>query len=171
MFTKRTIIGIVVGAAIIGIGGYALATSFGLQSINLTETIPTGSSLPYTITAPASTPQSMVITGEKFELSLTSPKQEGASTGDDNDNIMDDTSLQIPSTIYTKQLTLDWTHAADGQTKIRIKNVGSDELVVDSTLLVSTDPILFAYHFIVITAGVIIIGFSLGFSIRKPKGF
>jgi len=38
VFTKRTIIGTIIGGAIIGIGIYSLITSFGLQSIDLDET-------------------------------------------------------------------------------------------------------------------------------------
>ena len=155
MFTKRTIIGIIIGAIIIGIAVAALITSFSLQTLDLTETIEVGKSLPYTITAPANTSQSMVITGDKFDVTLSSP-------GD---------GLQIPLTSYTDQTTLDWTHQKDGVTTVRIQNTGNADLTVDSLLKISTDPILFAYHFIVITAGIIIIGFSLGFSVRKPKGF
>ena len=44
-------------------------------------------------------------------------------------------------------------------------------MTVEATLNVTTDPILFSYHFIVIISGMIIIGFSMGFTIRKPKGF
>ena len=155
MFTKRTIIGLVVGSIIIGIGFAALITSFGLQTLDLEETIEIGKSLPYTIKAPESTVQFMNITGDKFDVTLSSPVD----------------GLQIPLSSYKDELKLEWTHLEDGVTNIKIQNTGSSELTVNSLLKVSTDPILFAYHFIVITAGVIIIGFSLGFSIRKPKGF
>lgn len=155
MFTKRTIIGIIAGSIIIGIGTAALVTSFGIQILNIEERIEAGKSLPYTITAPAGTQQSMVISGDKFDLQLTSP-------GD---------GYAVPLTSYKEQHRLDWTHAADGTTTIKIQNTGSGDLMVSAVLGVSTDPILFAYHFIVITAGIIIIGFSLGFSIRKPRGF
>ena len=155
MFTKRTIIGIIVGAIIIGIGIAALVTSFGLQTIDLEETIEIGKSLPYTITAPRHSPQNMTIVGDKFDLTLSSPGE----------------GLQIPLTTFKDHLKLSWVHLMDGTTNIKIKNTGNDDLIVSSHLTLVTDPILFAYHFIVITAGVIIIGFSLGFSIRKPKGF
>ncbi len=155
MFTRRTIIGIIAGAIIIGIGVAALVTSIGVQTLNIEETIEVGKSLPYNINGPEGSSQHMYITGEKFDLELASPAD----------------GLQIPLTSYKNELTLDWVHLAGGVTDIRIQNTGSTELDVRATLNVSTDPILFAYHFVVITAGVIIIGFSLGFSIRKPKGF
>ena len=56
-------------------------------------------------------------------------------------------------------------------TRIKIQNTGSTELNVLATLNVTSDPILFTYHLIVITSGVVIIGFSMGFTLRKPKGF
>jgi len=33
------------------------------------------------------------------------------------------------------------------------------------------DPIQITYHIMVIIGGVVILGFSAGFSVRKPKGF
>ena len=155
MFTKRTIIGIIIGTIIIGIAVAALVTSFGLQTLDIEETIEIGKSLPYTITAPASTPQLMTITGDRFDVTLSSPSD----------------GLQIPLTSYTNQTTIEWMHVADGVTEIKVQNTGNTDLSVKALVKISTDPILFAYHFIVITAGVIIIGFSLGFSVRKPKGF
>lgn len=155
MFTKRTIIGIITGAVIIGIGVAALVGSIGFQTLNIEETIESGKSLPYSIQASAGADQTMNITGERFVLSLASPGQ----------------GIQIDETQYEDKLELQWVHEQDGTTEIRIQNTGMDEVVIHAVLEVTTDPILFAYHFIVITAGVVIIGFSMGFSIRKPKGF
>ena len=104
----------------------------------------------------------MKITGEKFDIKLSSPG----------------TGLQIPNeekdgTVesYEDELVLDWIHQEDGVTRLHIQNTGSTDLEVDASLNVTTDPILFSYHIIVITSGVIIIGFSMGFTLRKPKGF
>jgi hypothetical protein len=66
---------------------------------------------------------------------------------------------------------LDWTHLKNGVTVINLQNTGSSELKVDATLQVTVDPILFTYHIVVITSGMVIIGFSMGFTLRKPKGF
>ena len=155
MFTGRTIIGIVVGAAIIGIGVAALVDSVGLRSLEREETVPVGDSLRYNIDASAGAEQEILVTGEKFDVELSSPGG----------------GLQIPAGSYKDELVLDWVHLADGTTDVRIQNTGGTELAVRAAFNVSTDPILFAYHFMVITAGVIIIGFSLGFSVRKPRGF
>lgn len=155
MLTKRTAIGIGVGSVIIAVGIVALIMEITGGPLEVHETFDVGESTTYTITGDDGSHHIMTITGEKFDLSLQSP-------GD---------GLQIPKTSHTKEVTLDWIHLQDGKTVISLQNTGNSELVVDATLEVSTDPILFAYHFVVITSGVIIIGFSLGFSFRKPKGF
>lgn len=155
MLTKRTTIGIITGAIIIGIGVAALVGSIGFQTVIVNETIGVGKSLPYSIQASEGASQVMNVTGERFTLMLSSPGQ----------------GLQMEESQYEEVLELQWIHEQDGTTEIRIQNTGMDGVVVQAVLEVTTDPILFAYHFIVITAGVVIIGFSMGFSIRKPKGF
>lgn len=155
MLSKRTIIGLVVGSAIIGIGIYSLISDIGLQTMQVNETFAVGESTSYQITANEHAIQHMKITGEKFDLKLSSP-------GD---------GLQIPKTSHVKEVTLDWTHLKNGVTVINLQNTGSSELKVDATLQVTVDPILFTYHIVVITSGMVIIGFSMGFTLRKPKGF
>lgn len=155
VLSKRTIIGIIVGSAIIGIGVYSLISDIGLQTIQVNETFAVGESTSYQINANEHAKQHMKITGEKFDLKLSSP-------GD---------GLQIPKTSHTKEVTLDWTHLKDGITVINLQNTGSSELKVEATLEVTSDPILFPFHIMVIISGMIIIGFSMGFTLRKPKGF
>ncbi|EPA05968.1 hypothetical protein [Candidatus Nitrosarchaeum limnium] len=155
MLSKRTLIGIIVGSAIIGIGAYSLVSDTGLHTIKVNETFAVGEATSYQISANEHAHQHMVITGEKFDIKLSSP-------GD---------GLQIPKTSHAKEVTLDWVHLKDGKTIINLQNTGSSELKVDATLQVTTDPILFTYHIVVITSGMVIIGFSMGFTLRKPKGF
>ncbi|MEK6821912.1 MAG: hypothetical protein AABX67_01690 [Thermoproteota archaeon] len=155
MLSKRTIIGIIVGSAIIGIGVYSLISDIGLQTIQVNETFAVGESTSYQINANEHATQHMKITGDKFDLKLSSP-------GD---------GLQIPKTSHIKEVTLDWTHLKDGITVINLQNTGSSELKVEATLEVTSDPILFPFHMMVIISGMIIIGFSMGFTLRKPKGF
>ncbi len=153
--SKRTIIGLIVGSAIIAIGGISLIQHIGTITVNENYVVKVGDSIPYTIPAPNHTPQSMTITGDAFDLKLESP-------GD---------GLQIPNTSYENELTLDWVHLEDGETKILIKNTGNTELEITGVLIRSSDPIWFTYDFMVIISGMVIIGFSMGFTIRKPKGF
>lgn len=155
MMSKRTIIGLIVGSTIITIGGSSLITHIGTITIDENYTLAVGDSIPYTIPAPNHTSQHMKITGDSFDLKLQSP-------GD---------GLQIPNTSYKNELTLDWTHMEDGETKILIKNTGNDELLITGVLIRSSDPIWFTFDLMVIVSGLVIIGFSMGFTLRKPKGF
>ena len=166
MLSKRTIIGLVIGSAIIAIGGYSLILHMGTITINENYVIAVGDSTSYTIPAPNHTPQHMEITGDAFDLKLTSP-----STG-----------LQIPSSNSEKTmesfkdrieepLILDWVHLEDGETRIQIQNTGNSELIITGKLIRSSDPIWFTFDLMVITSGLVIIGFSMCFTLRKPKGF
>lgn len=156
MLSKRTIIGLVVGSVIIAIGGYSLFTHIGTITVNENYVVDVGDSTVYRIPAPNHTPQHMEIRGESFDLKLQSP-----STG-----------LQIPNmTSYKDELTLDWTHLEDGETIIQIQNTGSTVLEITGVLIRSSDPIWFTYDLMVIISGMVIIGFSMGFTLRKPKGF
>jgi len=155
MLATRTIIGVIIGIAIMGIGVYSLVTSLGFYTIDVDETFEIGEATSYQITANKGAQQHMKITGEKFDLKLSSP-------GGDP---------EIPLTSFTKETTLNWVHLEDGVTRIQIQNAGPSELHIQATLNVTSDPIMFTYHFLVIISGLIIIGFSMGFTIRKPKGF
>ena len=155
MLAPRTIIGFVIGSAIIGIGVYALVIGLGFQTIDVDETFEIGEATSYQISANKGAQQQMKITGEKFDLQLTSP-------GDDP---------EIPLTSYTKETTINWVHLEDGVTRIKIQNTGSSDLHIQATLNVTQDPFLFIYHWLVIISGMVIIGFSMGFTLRKPKGF
>ena len=155
MLSKRTIIGLIVGSAIITIGGYSLLLHIGMITINEDYVVGVGDSMSYTIPAPASTPQHMKIIGDAFDLKLQSP-------GD---------GLQIPITSHKKEVTLDWTHLVDGETRVQIQNTGESELEITGILIRSSDPVWFTFDLMVITSGMVIIGFSMGFTLRKPKGF
>ena len=73
MLSKRTIIGLIVGSAIIAIGGYSLLSHIGTITIHEDYTVGLGDPMSYTIPAPNHTPQSMNIVGDAFDLKLTSP--------------------------------------------------------------------------------------------------
>ena len=155
MLSKRTIIGLIVGSAIIAIGAFSVIQNIGNITINENYIVEVGGATSYTIPAPANTPQSMKIIGTAFDLKLESP-------GD---------GLQIPKTSYKKELNLDWIHSEEGEIKIQIQNTGKTELKITGILIRSADPIWFTYDFMVIITGMVIIGFSMGFTLRKPKGF
>jgi len=156
MLSKRTIIGLMVGIAIITLGGASLIIHTGLHTDDFQDVIEVGALAHYTIPAPNHTPQQMMITGDAFDLKLSSP-----STG-----------LQIPNvTSYKNELKLNWIHLSDGETKIQIQNTGNTELEITGVIITSYQPEIFTLDLMVMITGVIIIGFSLGFTLRKPKGF
>ena len=155
MLSKRTIIGLVVGSIIIGLAGYSLVLHIGTITVNEDYVVVVGDSVTYTIPAPKDTPQHMRIVGDAFDLRLVSPEN----------------GLQIPNTSYKDEKVLDWTHFEDGETKILVQNTGNTELSITGELIRSSDPIWFTYDLMVVISGVVIIGFSMGFTLRKPKGF
>ena len=156
MLATRTIIGLVVGSLVIGLGAFALVNSLAPTiSMNENFVISPGDSEFFTIPAPKDAPQYMMIIGDSFDLKLTSP-------GD---------GLNISNTSYKKELVLDWTHTENGQTIIVIQNTGASELDITANTNQTPDPFGITFDFMVITSGVVILGFSLGFTLRKPKGF
>ena len=153
MFTKRTAIGIGAGIAISAIGVVALITSFGIQSINVDETVAVGDKTSFSFNAPLGAKESIEISGAGFEVTLT-PSGEEKTTRNHKGNV-----------------TIEWIVIEEGQHRLEIQNTGDSELQLQGTFEVSSDPILFTYHILVITSGVIIIGFSAAFSVKKPRGF
>jgi hypothetical protein len=155
VLSKRTIIGLIIGIGIIVIGAGSIIVHIEPITIHENYTVGIGDATSYTIPAAANTTQSMKITGDAFDLKLESP-------GD---------GFQIPKTSYKKELKLDWVHFEEGETKIQIQNTGSTKLEIMGILIRSSDPIWFTYDVMVIITGLVIIGFSMGFTLRKPKGF
>ena len=155
MLSRRTIIGMIVGSVIIGIGAVSLVGHIGTTTINENYVLNVGSSTVYTIPAPKDTNQFMMLVGDSFNVKLESPSD----------------GLQIPETSYKEELELKWTHSEDGDTRIYIQNTGNEELTITGTLIRSFDPIWLTYDFMVMISGVVIIGFSMGFTLRRPKGF
>ncbi len=155
MWSRLTIIGVVIGSVIMGIGAASLVSHLGLITVDEDYAVPTGQSVSYLIPAPAGTEQLMSITGERFNVTMSSP-------GD---------GLQVPNTEYRESARLVWTHAESGDTTIHIRNTGAGDVLVEPLIVRSSDPVWIAFDFMVVISGIIIIGLSLGFAARKPKGF
>lgn len=153
MFTKRTAIGIGAGIAISAIGVVALITSLGIQSINVDETVAVGDKTLFSFNALLGAKESLEISGASFEVTLT-PSGEEKTTKN-----------------HKGKATVEWIVVEEGQNRLEIQNTGDSELQLKGTFEVSSDPLLFTYHILVITAGVVIIGFSAAFSVKKPRGF
>jgi len=155
MYNKRTGIGIGVGAVIIAIGVIALVNSFGLQTINVDDTYGIGEKTTYSLTAPAHSKQYINITGNSFNIDLKSPRG----------------GLQIPETDHKINVDIEWVHLEEGRSILKIRNTGDSELHVTGTMQAMTDPMQIIFHVVVIISGIVILGFSSAFSMRKPSGF
>ena len=163
MLSKRTIIGLIGGIAIITIGGASLIQHLGLHTDDdFYDVIEVGAVGLYRIPAPDHTLQIMNITGDAFDLKFESPSN----------------GLQIPSIdsektkeSFKNELFLEWTHLEDGETKIQIQNTGNTELEITGVITTSYKPEIFTLDLMVMITGILVIGFSMGFTLRKPKGF
>ena len=153
VLSKRTGIGIGVGAAIIAIGLYFLVSSFGLQTILVDDTYGIGESATYKFTAPNHAKQFFNITGSSFHVSLTTP--EGG--------------LQIPGRDLKNELSLHWVHLKDGESILKIQNTADSEMRVKGTMQAFLDPIQIIFRVLIIIPGIIIVGFSSAFSVRKSQ--
>jgi len=153
VLSKKTGIGIGVGATIIAIGLYSLVSSLGLQTIQVDDTYGIGESTTYKFTAPNHAVQFFNITGTSIHVSLTTP--EGG--------------LQIPGKDFKKELNLEWTHLKDGESILKIQNTADSEIRVKGTMQALLDPIQIIFRVLIIIAGIIIVGFSSPFSVGKPQ--
>lgn len=171
MIAKRTIIGLAVASAIIAIGGYSLISHIGIVTINEHNILDIGDSESYVILAPNHTPQHMEIRGGAFDLNFKSPGTGLKIPSNSSDPYGGSNKMKSFKDRIDEPLTLDWVHLADGETKIQIQNTGSTELEITGVFIRSSDPIWVTYDLMVIISGLVIIGFSMSFTLRKPKGF
>ena len=155
MITKKTAVGIGVGVAILAIGVVALIASLGIQSISVDETVAISDKELFGFDAPRGAKETLTITGDSFFVTLQTPSE----------------GMQIDGQEFKEKKNLDWLISEEGHNKLEIQNKGGSELKLVGTFEVSSDPILFTYHILVITAGVVIVGFSAAFSVKKPRGF
>ena len=118
------------------------------------ETFGVGDSDKIRFNAPENSFQTITVTGEAFDLKIITP--------DDSNNV---------NQSIKDKATFSWTNLTPGETIIQIQNTGNSEFNVSGTFELQRDPLFFTYSILVIVAGIVIIGFSAGFSVRKPKGF
>ena len=118
------------------------------------ETFGVGDTDKIRFNAPENSFQTITVTGEAFDVKIITP--------DDSNNV--DQSIK-------GKATFSWTNLTPGEIIIQIQNTGNSEFNVSGTFELQRDPLFFTYSILVIVAGIVIIGFSAGFSVRKPKGF
>ena len=155
MLSKYTVVGMAVGIVISGIGIWALADSLmnPVRIIEFDENLEAGDNETYSFNAPSNSEQKISVVGDSASIGLTKP---GAP-----ENNYD----------FKKNGDISWQPTDDGRNIVKVQNTGESDLNISGAFEVKKDPIFFTYHILVITSGVIIMGFSAVFSVRKPRGF
>ena len=155
MLTKKTAIGIAIGALAVALGSYFLIQSIvsnGIHEIN--ETVDIGKSDVFQFDAQKHFHELLNVTGNSFHVKLTTPAY----------------GLQVDKD-FQKEISFDWYSLENGKHFINITNTGVSILHVTGKLQAVENPFIFTSHLIVISSGVLIIGISAAFSIKKPRGF
>jgi len=156
MLNKYTMIGLIVGCIISGLGTASMIDSFvnPIETIQTNDTFGIGDSDKIGFNAPTNSFQTLTIIGDTFDVKIL--------TSDEKNNI--DNS-------YRDKETFSWTNMVSGENIIQIQNTGKSEFNISGTFEVSRDPLFLTYHILVIIAGIVVIGFSAAFTVRKPRGF
>jgi len=156
VLNKYTIIGLIVGCIISGLGTASMIDSFvnPIETIQTNDTFGIGDSDKIGFNAPANSFQTLTIIGDTFDVKIL--------TTDEKNNI--DNS-------YRDEATFSWTNTVSGENVIQIQNTGKSEFNISGTFELSRDPLFLTYHILVIIAGIVVIEFSAAFSVRKPRGF
>ena len=155
MLSKYTIIGLIVGIIISTLGIFSVIDHFTnpIEIMDFNDNFGVGESTIFQFESPENSLQKLMITGDSFDVKVSTPDDKEKFDGS-----------------YKNKADLSWSSTA-GKNTIKIQNTGQSELNAQGTLEKSRDPLFFTYHFLVITAGVVVIGFSAAFSAKKPRGF
>ena len=156
MLNKYTVIGLIVGGIIATLGAASMIDSLANPNEirQTSDTFGIGDSDKIRFNAPANSFQTLIITGDTFDVKIFTP--------DEKNNI---------SNSYKDKVTFSWTNTIYGENVIQIQNTGKSEFNISGTFELSRDPLFFTYHIMVIIAGVVVIGLSAAFTVRKPRGF
>ena len=154
MLSKKTIIGIGLGCFLIIWGSFFLISSIGKQTQSIDETIGRGENTVYQFDAQKHFHEMLNITGSSFHVNIETPAD----------------GLQVKED-FKKEISFEWYSLEDGQHKIEVTNTGDSKVRVFGTLEFTSNPIEFAKHMLPIISGIIIIGISAVFTVRKPRGF
>ena len=156
MLSKYTVIGLIVGSIITILGLASMIDS--LTNPNeirqIDDTFGVGDSDKIRFNAPVNSFQILTITGDTYDVKIFTP--------DEQNNV---------NSSYKDKVIFSWTNTVSGENIIQIQNTGKSEFNVSGTFELSRDPLFFTYHILVIIAGVVVIGLSAAFTVRKPRGF
>jgi len=151
VLNKYTIIGLIVGCVISGLGTASMIDSFvnPIETIQTNDTFGIGGSDKIRFNAPANSFQTLIIIGDTFDVKIL--------TTDEKNNIDDS---------YSNKATFSWTNMVSGENAIQIQNTGKSEFNIAGTFELVRDPLFLTYHILVIIAGIVVIGFSAAFTVR-----
>tara|TARA_B110000263_G_C14871474_1_gene313191 strand:+ start:59 stop:529 length:471 start_codon:yes stop_codon:yes gene_type:complete len=156
MLNKFTIIGLIIGSIISILGASSMINSFSdpneIQEDSATFGV--GDLDKIKFNSPENSSQSLTVTGDSFDVKIATP---------DSRNNIDES--------FKGKANFSWTSINSGETIIIIQNTGDSKFTEDYKFELERDPLFFTYSILVIIAGIVIIGFSAGFSAKKPKGF
>ena len=155
MLNKFTIIGLIIGSAIslLGVSSMIDSLSNPNEVQEDSQIFGIGEMDKIQFNAPENSSQKITITGDSFDVKISTPNLEN----------------NVDESVKGKA-NLSWT-STSGETIIIIQNTGESEFTEDYRFELERDPLFFTYSILVIIAGIVIIGFSAGFSAKKPKGF
>ena len=156
MLNKYTMVGLVVGCIISGLGVASMIDFLAnpIDTMDFDDNFGVGESTTFVFQASENSFQKLMITGNSFDVKVSIP---------DNVAKFDNS--------YKNTADLSWVNTISGENIIKIQNTGDSELNAKGTLEKLRDPLFLTYHILVIIAGIVVIGFSAAFTVRKPRGF
>ena len=156
MLNKYTIVGLIAGCIISSLGVISMIDFLvnPIDIMDFDDDFGVGESTIFSFQAPENSFQTLTIIGDTFDVKIL--------TSDEKNNI--DNS-------YKNKADISWVNTIAGENVIKIQNTGNSELNAQGTLQKSQDPLFLTYHILVIIAGIVVIGFSAAFTVRKPRGF
>ncbi len=131
MLNKYTIVGLIVGGIISGLGAISFVDFLvnPIDVMNFDDGFGVGESTTFVFQAPENSLQKIVITGSSFDVKVSIP---------DNAAKFDNS--------YKNKADLSWTNTISGESVIKIQNTGQSELNAKGTLEKSRDPLFLTYH-------------------------
>ena len=156
MLNKYTIIGLIIGCVISGLGVMSMIDFLvnPIDIMNFDDNFGVGESTIFSFQAQEDSLQKLLITGNSFDVKVSIP---------DNAAKFDNS--------YKNTADLSWVNTISGENIIKIQNTGDSELNAKGTLEKLRDPLFLTYHILVIIAGIVVIGFSAAFTVITPRGF
>ncbi len=154
MLSKKSVLGIAIGLVAVILGTFFLIQDLMSNVHDVNDIVDIGKSDIFSFDALKHYNEILNVTGSSFHVKLKTPAD----------------GLQVEKD-FQKEVTFEWHSLQNGKHFINITNTGSSVLHVTGKLQAVTNPMIFTSHLIVISSGVLIIGISAAFSIRRPKGF